>query len=106
MGTVATRKDDHKGRCYVYTVVHRSVDSGIRELNVVFLDVMMDKLVNSLVEQHASTWSDKTQLYWFVSLIEECIELGLALIGLHEHDPGFELAQIASIAINWRRHIT
>lgn len=64
-----------------------------------------DALVQQLVDGHADTWQDKPDWFWFLSLLEEVGELGMALLGLHEHAPEFELAQIASIAINWRNRI-
>jgi len=40
-----------------------------------------------------------------VMLREEVDELAEALSGTHEHQPEYELAQIAGIAINWLRNI-
>lgn len=59
-------------------------------------------LVDDLVKEHRNTWENRSNLFWYVSLLEEVMELGLSLLGLHKDKPGFELAQIASIAINWR----
>ena len=52
-------------------------------------------------DKHAETWRDKPDWFWFVSLMEEIIELGLALVGQHNHSPEHEMAQISSICINW-----
>jgi hypothetical protein len=54
-----------------------------------------------LKERHKTTWRDKPEWYWFISLLEEFIELGLSLIGLHKHKPELELSQIAAICLNW-----
>lgn len=66
----------------------------------------MDKFTQELTEMHANTWVDKPQWFWFISLLEEIWELGWALLGLHKDPPELELAQIAGIVINWRRHRT
>jgi len=60
--------------------------------------------IQELVDYYGQTWKDKSQLFWFVSLLEEVIELGLSLLGLHKDTPEYEIAQIASIAINWKKH--
>ncbi len=62
-------------------------------------------LVKDLVEYHAETWRDKPESYWFCRLVEEIGELGSTLVG-HPHRHGddtvdLELAEIASICINW-----
>jgi len=54
-----------------------------------------------LKEQYKKHWLDKSNWYWFISLVEEVVELGLALVGLHRHTPEYELYQVASIAMNW-----
>ncbi len=38
---------------------------------------------------------------WYLGLLEEVIELGLSLLGLHHHTPESEMCQIASICGNW-----
>ena len=59
------------------------------------------KEVLSLQERHRGTWWDRHQLYWLTQLLEEVAELGNALVGEHEHDPDYELTQIAAICLNW-----
>ena len=54
-----------------------------------------------LVREHWSTWRDKDDCYWLVQLVEEVGELAQSLVGEHEHEPELELAQIASICVNW-----
>lgn len=55
-------------------------------------------------ELHHGKWWDKDDDYWLHSLMEEVLELALALVGKHEHTPELELKQIASIAIGWLRY--
>lgn len=50
-------------------------------------------------------WWDKGNWFWFFSLLEEVIELGLSLAHLHRHPPELELKQIASISIGWMDYI-
>lgn len=57
--------------------------------------------VLSLQHRHCKTWRGQHELYWFTQLIEETAELGNALVGEHEHDPDYELTQIAAICLNW-----
>jgi hypothetical protein len=59
------------------------------------------KKVISLAETHASTWRDMSEMYWLARLVEEVGELSSAIVGRHEHAPDLELAEIASICINW-----
>ena len=54
-----------------------------------------------LKEQHEDTWRDRPQWYWMLGLLEEVIELGLSLMGLHEGPVEWELLQIAAICLNW-----
>jgi hypothetical protein len=54
-----------------------------------------------LKEQHKATWRNKPEWYWFISLLEEFVELGLSLVGLHKDPPDLELRQIAAICLNW-----
>lgn len=54
-----------------------------------------------LKELHKTTWRDKPEWFWFISLLEEFVELGLSLAGLHKHRPELELSQIAAICLNW-----
>ena len=51
--------------------------------------------------EHRFTWRARPDWYWLAGLLEEVCELVLALIGLHRHAPELELAEIASIAMNW-----
>jgi len=54
-------------------------------------DVVKDVL--ELAERHKYTWRDKPEWYWYVGLLEEVCELGLALMGLHRHVPDWELTK-------------
>lgn len=54
-------------------------------------------------EIHHGKWWDKPESHWLASLMEEVLELALALEGKHEHTPELELKQIGSIAIGWLR---
>lgn len=66
----------------------------------------------NLAENHRQTWRDKEEWQWYLGLLEEVAELGLALAGWHKdenlamRDDGieWELRQIGSIAMNWIRH--
>jgi len=63
--------------------------------------------LRQMADQHKETWQDRSCWVWLGGLLEECLELGLALLGLHnKHDDpiAWELAQIGSIALNWLRH--
>lgn len=64
----------------------------------------------NLAEDHQETWQDAPTWKWYLGLVEEVAELGLALLGLHKHRDGpntdtvdWELRQIGSIALNWIR---
>ena len=65
----------------------------------------------NLAEEHRQTWRDKGKWYWYLGLLEEVAELGLALAGLHKNkhlslrddDVEWELRQIGAIALNWVR---
>lgn len=54
-----------------------------------------------LKNKHKDTWRDRSQWYWMYCLLEEVVELGLALIGLHEGPVEWKLLQIATICLNW-----
>lgn len=54
-----------------------------------------------LAYSHRETWRDRAETYWLAGLVEEVGELASALNGRHEHDPEYELRQIAAIAMNW-----
>jgi len=56
--------------------------------------------VLELLNEHAGQWDDKDDLYWQARLTEEMGEFASAVLGRHEHSQDYELAQIASIAIN------
>lgn len=62
-------------------------------------DVM--RRILSLKEEHKATWRGKGICLWYLGLLEEVIELGLALVGLHHGPVDRELLQIATIAANW-----
>ena len=51
--------------------------------------------------KYLTHWRTKSNLYWFVCLVEEVFELGFALLRLHRHSPNHELRGIASVCINW-----
>jgi hypothetical protein len=51
------------------------------------------------------TWRNKTNLEWMLGILEEYVELGLSLLGLHRHPPEYEVAQIVSCHINFVRHL-
>ena len=59
--------------------------------------------VMQLKEEHCqkSTWRDKPDSYWLARLMEEVGELASSLVGHHQHDPNWELAQISAICMNW-----
>lgn len=57
--------------------------------------------VIELKRKHHTTWLDKPDWFWYLSLLEEFIELGLCLAGLHKGPVEWELNQISSIAANW-----
>lgn len=52
-------------------------------------------------ERHSGRWRDRSDLYWYLRLLQETLELGGVVLGLHDDDPEHEKAQIASICINW-----
>ena len=62
---------------------------------------LVQRRVSLLKEYHKHTWRDKPQWYWMLRLLEEVVELGLSLVGLHRGPPAWELYQIASICLNW-----
>lgn len=57
--------------------------------------------VLKLRRKHDKTWRNKPESYWLAALLEEFGELGSALNGEHEHEPDYELCQIAAICLNW-----
>lgn len=61
----------------------------------------VENIVIELKRHHSKTWHDKSDLYWFISICEEVVELAGTLIGLHRGPVWWELAQISSIAMNW-----
>lgn len=61
----------------------------------------IEQAVLELKHLHSTTWAGKPESYWFAALAEEFGELGASLNGEHEHDPDFELRQIATICLNW-----
>jgi hypothetical protein len=54
-----------------------------------------------VANNHIETWRNLPESKWYLGLMEEMAELGLALVGEHQHLPDHELRQIAAIAINW-----
>ena len=57
--------------------------------------------IRQRVNRHIDTWSGQPDCYWFYRLSQEIGELGSSLADDHEHSPEYEMAQIASICINW-----
>jgi hypothetical protein len=51
------------------------------------------------------TWHGKSTWFWYWSLVEEVIELGLSLLRLHEGPARHELKQVGSCAINFMREL-
>ena len=62
---------------------------------------MILERVAQLKNEHRHTWRDRPQWYWMLGLLEEVIELGLALAGLHKDPVEWELLQISTICLNW-----
>jgi hypothetical protein len=66
-------------------------------------------MIYNCAEDHRDTWRDKPDRFWYLGLLEEVAELGLALLGWHKHPypdddtVDWELRQIGSIAMNWIR---
>jgi hypothetical protein len=54
-----------------------------------------------LMSDHKTTWRNKPEWFWFLSLLEEFWELLGALVGWHKDPVDFELMQIAAICMNW-----
>lgn len=54
--------------------------------------------------EHETTWTDKSKWFWYLSLLEEVVELGLALLGWHKDPVELELKQISGITMNWLEH--
>jgi hypothetical protein len=54
-----------------------------------------------LAREHAKTWRNQDDSYWFARLVEEVGELGGSLVGNHEGPVEWELTQIAAICVNW-----
>lgn len=50
---------------------------------------------------HRYNWRDKSDAYWFDRLIKEITELQAALFSYHRDSAEHELAQVASICLNW-----
>ena len=68
----------------------------------------MTDIENEVVElkaHHSQTWRDKPQWFWAIALLEEVIELLMALIGFHRGPVKWELMQIAAIAMNWLEYL-
>jgi hypothetical protein len=65
--------------------------------------------IYNCAEDHRDVWQDRPDWFWYLGLLEEVAELGLALLGWHRHPhPDFdtvdwELRQVGSIAMNWIR---
>lgn len=69
-----------------------------------------EELVVKHRRKYIALWREKSNLYWFLHLVEEMVELGLSLIGFiqysrkkgwHMETPVEELRGIASVCINW-----
>jgi len=63
-------------------------------------DITM-QIVGQLAHYHKDTWKNESDHKWLDGLFSEFDQLGMSIEGIHEHDLNHELAQIASIAINW-----
>jgi len=72
----------------------------------------MDKataMIWNNAEGHLNTWQKESPRRWWWGLVEEVVELGLALIGRHRHGIStedvieHELVQIGGIVLNWLR---
>ena len=57
--------------------------------------------VIELKRKHSSTWQNKSDWFWALALLEEVLELLLALVSLHRGPVEWELTQISSMAMNW-----
>ncbi len=68
-------------------------------MNKIQLRDKIEKNVISLGRKHINTRRDKSIGYWYWRLFLEFIELGLSLIGLHKHNPLWEMTQISTIVI-------
>jgi hypothetical protein len=96
-----------------------SADSGQR---VVLIDVRewdepnrVDRagaIIWNNAEQHRDTWDGASNRRWLRGLLEEVVELCLALAGLHRHAMTtrvdtieWELTQIGGIVLNWIRRL-
>lgn len=63
-----------------------------------------DEVIASVLkrfEDNRERWQDRDDHYWFERLSQEVGELGSSICGNHDDPPDWELAQIASIALNW-----
>jgi len=61
----------------------------------------VEKVVLELKRQYSGYAWDQGNGRWLYRLVEEVVELALALLHLHRHSASLELQQIASIAMNW-----
>lgn len=59
------------------------------------------RLALNLKREHADTWRNRPEGYWFGSLVAEVGTLGLILAGGTGITAEEQLARIASIAMNW-----
>lgn len=57
--------------------------------------------VEKFKQKYKNKWRDKPDSYWFYRLSQEVGELGSVLARDHEDTIEHELAQIASICLNW-----
>ena len=55
----------------------------------------------ALKKRFAGAWLDRSDYYWFARLVQEVGELGGSIAGDCEDPLEWELAQIASLALNW-----
>lgn len=58
-------------------------------------------VVLRLQNKYKNYWHEKSDAYWFWRLLQEVIELGFSLVGLHKDPSKWEKMQIAAICINW-----
>lgn len=59
--------------------------------------------VQETADRYRDYWKDKSDWYWYWRLVQEVVELGLCMAGLHDDSSEHEKIQIASICINWLR---
>jgi hypothetical protein len=59
--------------------------------------------VEHYADEYAEYWRERSSWYWMWRLTQEVGEAVGVLLGVHNDDLDHELAQIASICVNWQR---